>query len=262
MNCGRAVYSRIGRVCKNDRKLFDRVERTAGQPVGSTGQTWTSFLKARLNCSLPGAFPFYFDELHSAAYAEHAQLLIGIFRTPQNSIPGSAICAFHLDQVRSSFSGPFRYQETSHSTWESKRVDNRIRSQFTCDVPTSGLWLANQTYNILQNQRRFQLMAQAVDALHGRPIVVDTQIGLKQLVVDRVHTKHHSDVLVIFAVTEQQRLRRYALWPGTSSACFVDERPLLRLPGDQVLRLELDRSAGGHLLVGSEYELVRLKIVF
>ena len=26
-------------------------------------QLWTSFLKARLNCSLPGDFPFYFDEI-------------------------------------------------------------------------------------------------------------------------------------------------------------------------------------------------------
>ncbi len=40
MNCGKAVFSRVARVCKND--------------VGGTrslNAKWTSFLKARLNCS-------------------------------------------------------------------------------------------------------------------------------------------------------------------------------------------------------------------
>ena len=25
--------------------------------------SWTSFLKSRLNCSIPGEYPFYFDEI-------------------------------------------------------------------------------------------------------------------------------------------------------------------------------------------------------
>lgn len=52
MNCGKAVYSRVGRVCKNDR----------GGPYKFSDR-WTSFLKTRLNCSVPGEYPFYFDEI-------------------------------------------------------------------------------------------------------------------------------------------------------------------------------------------------------
>src|SRR5271165_1060389 len=51
-NCGKAVYSRVARICKNDR----------GGPRANS-DTWTTFLKARLNCSLPGNYPFYFDEI-------------------------------------------------------------------------------------------------------------------------------------------------------------------------------------------------------
>jgi len=47
-----AVFSRVARVCTNDHGGA-RVLR----------HTWTSFFKARLNCSLPGEFPFYFDEI-------------------------------------------------------------------------------------------------------------------------------------------------------------------------------------------------------
>lgn len=49
------MYSRVARVCKNDRggnRILDGV--------------WTSFFKARLNCSVPGEFPFYFDEIRKS----------------------------------------------------------------------------------------------------------------------------------------------------------------------------------------------------
>lgn len=53
-NCGKAIYSRVARVCKNDR----------GGP-SPFRERWTSYLKTRLNCSTPGDFPFYFDELRT-----------------------------------------------------------------------------------------------------------------------------------------------------------------------------------------------------
>ena len=51
-NCGPAVFSRVARVCKND----------LGGP-NRFNFKWTSFLKARLVCSVPGDYPFYFDEI-------------------------------------------------------------------------------------------------------------------------------------------------------------------------------------------------------
>ena len=47
-----SVYSRVARVCKSDK----------GGP-NKYSKIWTTFLKSRLNCSLPGEYPFYFDHL-------------------------------------------------------------------------------------------------------------------------------------------------------------------------------------------------------
>lgn len=47
-----AVFSRVARVCKWDK----------GGPHRFRNR-WTSFLKSRLNCSIPGDFPFYFNEI-------------------------------------------------------------------------------------------------------------------------------------------------------------------------------------------------------
>ena len=48
----------MARVCKNDN----------GGPHTFKNK-WTTFLKARLNCSMPGAYPFYFDQVQAMSRA-------------------------------------------------------------------------------------------------------------------------------------------------------------------------------------------------
>lgn len=107
------MYSRVARVCKWDK----------GGPHRFRNR-WTTYLKSRLNCSIPGEFPFYFNEIreffcesfsevtransswHSlessselveGAYGNtNSRLIYGVFSTPNNAIAGSAICAFSL----------------------------------------------------------------------------------------------------------------------------------------------------------------------
>ncbi len=52
VNSGEAIYSRVAKVCKSDQ---------GGDWVADG--TFTTFQKARLNCSFPGGFPFYFNYL-------------------------------------------------------------------------------------------------------------------------------------------------------------------------------------------------------
>lgn len=66
------IYSRIARVCKSD---------PGGERVHK--DNWTSFVKARLNCSLPGEYPFYFDEVQGMEYSESEGVLYATFTTPE-----------------------------------------------------------------------------------------------------------------------------------------------------------------------------------
>lgn len=69
-DCGKTVYSRVARVCKNDiggRFLLE--------------DTWTTFMKARLNCSRSGEIPFYYNELQSTFYLPEQDLIYGVFTT-------------------------------------------------------------------------------------------------------------------------------------------------------------------------------------
>ncbi|KAG2470461.1 SEM6D protein, partial [Polypterus senegalus] len=84
-NLGKAVYSRVARICKNDIGGSQRVLE----------KHWTSFLKARLNCSVPGDSFFYFDVLQSITDIidiNGAPTVVGVFTTQLNR-PGC--CAGH-----------------------------------------------------------------------------------------------------------------------------------------------------------------------
>uniref|UniRef100_A0A6Q2YBG6 Sema domain-containing protein n=1 Tax=Esox lucius TaxID=8010 RepID=A0A6Q2YBG6_ESOLU len=107
---GKVVFSRVARVCKNDNGGSPRVLE----------RYWTSFLKARLNCSVPGDSFFYFDVLQSLTNVlqiNHRPAVLGVFTTQANSITGSAVCAFYMDDIEKAFNGKFKEQRNSESAW-------------------------------------------------------------------------------------------------------------------------------------------------
>lgn len=69
-DCGKVAFSRVARVCQNDvggRFLLE--------------DTWTTFVKARLNCSRSGEIPFYYNELQSTFLLPEQELVYGVFTT-------------------------------------------------------------------------------------------------------------------------------------------------------------------------------------
>ncbi|KAI4872714.1 hypothetical protein NFI96_014379 [Prochilodus magdalenae] len=74
----KVVVSRVARVCKSDMGGSQRVLE----------KQWTSFLKARLNCSIPGDSHFYFNLLHSTSpilQLHGRDIILAVFSTPSNS---------------------------------------------------------------------------------------------------------------------------------------------------------------------------------
>ncbi|KAM8787006.1 semaphorin-6C isoform 2-T8 [Rhynchonycteris naso] len=107
---GRVQFSRVARVCKRD---------MGGSPR-ALDRHWTSFLKLRLNCSVPGDSAFYFDVLQALTGPVNLyghSTLFGVFTTQTNSIPGSAVCAFYLDDIERGFEGKFKEQRSLDGVW-------------------------------------------------------------------------------------------------------------------------------------------------
>ncbi|XP_055602590.1 semaphorin-1A isoform X2 [Uranotaenia lowii] len=162
MNCGKSIYSRVSRVCKNDKgglhPLNDR---------------WTSFLKARLNCSIPGEYPFYFDEIQSTTNAisgiyggDNTQIIYAIMTTPDNAIGGSAVCAFSIQDILDTFEGPFKSQKDMHSNWL-QVPQNQIPEPRPGKCVDDSRTLPKASINFVKMNT---LMDQSVNSLHSRPI--------------------------------------------------------------------------------------------
>ncbi|XP_069820635.1 semaphorin-6B isoform X2 [Dendropsophus ebraccatus] len=106
----KVTVSRVARVCKNDVGGSQRVLE----------KQFTSFLKARLNCSIPGDSHFYFNVIQSSSeilMLNGKPVVLALFSTPANSIQGSAVCLFDMEQVALIFSGRFKEQRTPDSVW-------------------------------------------------------------------------------------------------------------------------------------------------
>lgn len=166
INCGKAIYSRIARVCARDN----------GGPHNLRNM-WTTYTKARLNCSIPGDFPFYFDEIQATSEmikgsygGRPEQLVYAAFSTPVNSIGGSAVCAFRLEDIDAAFNGPFKGQRNIDSNWlpvETMHVPSPRPGQCFNDSQN----LSELTGNFIKEH---PLMDQAVPAFWGSPILVQT----------------------------------------------------------------------------------------
>jgi len=165
INCGKAIYSRVARVCKKDHGgSFKFAHR------------WTTFLKARLNCSVPGDFPFYFNEIQGATKFVNTpdgndKMVYATFTTPDNAIAGSAICSYRLSEIRKAFDeGDFKGQKASDYNWLPVR-----------DVPSPRPGLCNgKSKELSESHLNFikghSLMDTIVQPAGKQPIFVKTSL--------------------------------------------------------------------------------------
>ncbi|XP_033963831.1 semaphorin-6D isoform X4 [Pseudochaenichthys georgianus] len=199
-NLGKVVYSRVARICKNDVGGSQRVLE----------KHWTSFVKARLNCSVPGESFFYFDVLQSITdiiNINGVPSVVGVFTTQMNSIPGSAVCAFSMDDIEKVFSGRFKEQKTTDSVWTPIPEDKLPKPRPGCCAghgPAASLKSSIEfPDDTLQFIKSHPLMDTAVPSLGDEPWFTKTRVRyrLTALAVDN-EAGPHKNYTVVFIGAE------------------------------------------------------------
>uniref|UniRef100_A0A3Q2WV37 Semaphorin 6Cb n=1 Tax=Haplochromis burtoni TaxID=8153 RepID=A0A3Q2WV37_HAPBU len=180
---GKVVFSRVARVCKNDNGGSPRVLE----------RYWTSFLKARLNCSVPGDSFFYFDVLQSLTNVlqiNHRPTVLGVFTTQANSITGSAVCAFYMDDIEKAFSGKFKEQKNSESAWTPVPEEQVPKPRPGCCAGEGSAAAYKSSTNFpdetLTFIKSYPLMDESVPSVNDRPFFTRTtsRFKLTQIAVD------------------------------------------------------------------------------
>uniref|UniRef100_A0A8C7YHJ4 Sema domain, immunoglobulin domain (Ig), short basic domain, secreted, (semaphorin) 3Ga n=1 Tax=Oryzias sinensis TaxID=183150 RepID=A0A8C7YHJ4_9TELE len=181
-----AVLARVGRVCMNDE---------GGQK--SLVNRWTTFLKARLICSVIGddGVETRFDELRDVfiqpTQDERNPMVYALFTTAGSVFKGSAVCVYSMADIRNVFNGPFAHKHGHNYQWTEytgkipyPRPGTCPGGTFTPGI-TSSKNFSDEAVNFI---RAHPLMFHPVYPVHRRPLVVRTAVDYRYtaLVVDQV----------------------------------------------------------------------------
>ncbi|KAJ1522229.1 hypothetical protein ONE63_002537 [Megalurothrips usitatus] len=225
INCGKAVYSRVARVCKRD---------TGGKNI--LAHNWATYLKARLNCSLPGEFPFYFNEIQSVyRAADDPSRFYGVFTTSSYGLTGSAICGFTLHDIQEAFRGKFKEQATSTSAWLPV-LSSKVPEPRPGECVNNTESLPDTVLNFI---RSHPLMDSAVAHEHGRPVFYTRESTFTRLAVHAVRqgSDPHRLYRVFYAGTAGGQVYKVVQWGGGGQSSLLDVWEVT--PGDAVRLLEL-----------------------
>ncbi|KAL6487333.1 hypothetical protein MHYP_G00039590 [Metynnis hypsauchen] len=197
--------ARVGRVCKSDRGGLLTLQKK-----------WTSFLKARLVCSLPD-YEFHFNVLRSVFVLEGLRtqdtVLYGIFGLEWKNVKASAICRYSMTDIQQAFDGPYmENQEDTSAKWTEYSgkvpeprpgscITDRLRARginFSTDLPD----------DVLHFVRRHPLMAKQILPVGGRPLLFRRSVDYSKIAVHRVTALDGQTYHMLFIGTDEGWLQR------------------------------------------------------
>ncbi|MBN3286439.1 SEM3F protein, partial [Polyodon spathula] len=180
------AHSRIGRICLND---------DGGHCC--LVNKWSSFLKARLICSVsgPDGIETHFDELQDV-YIQQTQdiknpVIYAVFSASGSVFKGSAVCVYSMADIRMVFNGPFAHKEGPNYQWVPYSGKIPYPRPGTCPGGTfTPNMKSTKDYpdEVINFMRNHPTMYNAVYPVHRRPLVVRTNVNYEftTITVDQV----------------------------------------------------------------------------
>ncbi|XP_030057532.1 semaphorin-4C isoform X2 [Microcaecilia unicolor] len=176
------AVARVARVCKGD--------------VGGARtlqKKWTSFLKARLVCSVP-EHQLHFNQLQ-AVYTLNGNTwrdtqFFGVFQACCGEVSMSAVCQYTIEDIQKVFEGPYKEYREQAQKWAqysdqvpSPRPGSCITNWHRDNGFHSSLELPDNTLNFA---KKHPLMDGYVLPRQHKPLLVKKDENFTQLVVDQV----------------------------------------------------------------------------
>ncbi|XP_036060612.1 semaphorin-6A isoform X6 [Onychomys torridus] len=251
---GKVVFPRVAQVCKNDMGGSQRVLE----------KQWTSFLKARLNCSVPGDSHFYFNILQAVTDVIRINghdVVLATFSTPYNSIPGSAVCAYDMLDIANVFTGRFKEQKSPDSTWTPVPDERVPKPRPGCCAGSSSLEkyatsneFPDDTLNFIKTH---PLMDEAVPSIINRPWFLRTMVRyrLTKIAVDNEAGPYQNHT-VVFLGSEKGIILKFLARIGSSGflngSLFLEEMNVYNpekcsydgVEDKRIMGMQLDRASG------------------
>lgn len=261
---GHVTVSRVGRVCVND---------AGGQRV--LVNKWSTFLKARLVCSVPGpgGAETHFDQLEDVFLlwpkAGKNLELYALFSTVSVVFRGFAVCVYHMVDIWEVFNGPFAHRDGPQHQWGPYGGKVPFPRPGVCPSKMTAQpgrpFGSTKDYpdEVLQFVRDHPLMFQPVRPRRGRPVLIKTHLAqqLRQIVVDRVEAED-STYDVIFLGTDSGSVLKVIALQGSGlpepEEVVLEELQVFKVP-TPITEMEISVKRQT-LYVGSPLGVARLQL--
>ncbi|KAH9490206.1 Semaphorin-5B, partial [Bulinus truncatus] len=196
--CGKRIISRVARICRKD--------------PGMEVRHFATYAKARLNCSLPGDVPFYFDYIQSVYLQKEEKQFYATFTSPP--LTGSAVCVYNLSSIEKTFHGHYKYLK-DFEVFDCNWITSDSRYNKTCNNPSP------VTYVEHKHATLYHFKDQEVQPSLTGPLVISQEDTWSHIQVDRVWTKsgYHS---VFFVSTNRGHIQKFTVNPKEKNACLVE----------------------------------------
>ncbi|KAE8283966.1 Semaphorin-4G Precursor [Larimichthys crocea] len=240
--------SRVARVCKND---------WGGQRT--LQRKWTTFLKARMVCSVP-EYELHLNILRSVFVLQgrdaQSSIFYGVFGLEWKNIKASAICQYAFSDVQKVFDGP--YMEVQDSKWREytgKVPEPRPGSCITDVHRSQGINSSRDLPdNILTFARRHPLMAKQVHPIGVRPLMFKRSVNYVKIAVYKETALDRKTYTVLFLGTDDGWLHRAVDIDGETH--IIEELQLFDKP--QPIDSMVISSALRSIYVGSRSGVVQV----
>ncbi|KAF3849007.1 hypothetical protein F7725_015504 [Dissostichus mawsoni] len=255
---GKLLIPRVARVCKGD---------LGGQRT--LQKKWTSFLKAKLVCSMP-ELNFVFNVVHDVFILKGADwkdtVIYGVFTSQWGNVGLSAVCAYNMTAVEDVFSkGKYMQKvtvEQSHTKWVRYNgitptprpgacINNLMRQQNI----SSSLHLPDKT---LQFVKDHPLLEDPVLPIGNGPRLITKDVNYTQIVVERVRALDGKIYDVMFTGTDKGILHKSVVYEG--EVHIVEEIQLLK--NSESIKNLLLSSETRSLYAGSDSGVVQSPTAF
>uniref|UniRef100_A0A673YKQ1 Semaphorin 4D n=1 Tax=Salmo trutta TaxID=8032 RepID=A0A673YKQ1_SALTR len=256
---GKLLIPRIARVCKGD---------LGGQRT--LQKKWTSFLKAKLVCSMP-ELNFVFNVVNDVFILKTADwretVIYGVFTSQWGNVGLSAVCAYDMLSVENVFSkGKYMQKATveqSHTKWvryngitPSPRPGACINNHHRLQNISSSLHLPDKT---LQFVKDHPLLEDPVLPIGNGPKLITKDVSYTQIVVERVQALDNNVYDVIFTGTDKGILHKSVVYDGLVHT--VEEIQLLH-KSEPIKTLLLSSQGTRSLYAGSDSGVVQSPTAF
>ncbi|XP_044132700.1 semaphorin-3E isoform X1 [Bufo gargarizans] len=256
-----ALYSRVGRVCAND---------VGGQRM--MVNKWTTFLKARLTCSVPGrnGIDTHFDELEDVFLMHNRDAknpeIFALFSTTSNIFKGYAVCVYQMASIREAFNGPYAHKEGPEYHWTMYEGKVPYPRPGSCPSKVNGgHYGTTKDYpdEALRFARSHPLMYEPIKPIHKRPILVkvDGKYNLKQIAVDRVQADD-GQYDVMFLGTDNgivlKSITIYNQETETMEEVILEELQVFQIQ-EPIVAMEISAKRQ-QLYIGSKSSVAQLKL--